>query len=219
MLTTTSSMSNDAFINSCLATVAHLIPVSAGVFYLVNDDLMPEHYVLQGVSEETHHQYLSHFQAIDPLHPAQFNRHDVTIVGINQSHLSSHAHYYYDFMLPNGMQDMTEIFIRQRKRIVAGISLIRDRPFTDKERSRLLAALPLLELATLDLLPETPPRLLTAKEQEIVNLVREGASNKRIALRLGISLSTVKTHMRNIFAKTNVMNRTELVSAFYMNHG
>ncbi|TWY26312.1 helix-turn-helix transcriptional regulator, partial [Serratia marcescens] len=36
--------------------------------------------------------------------------------------------------------------------------------------------------------------------------------NKRIALKLGISLSTVKTHMRNIFAKTDVVNRTELVA-------
>ena len=33
------STSSDAFINSCLTTIAHLIPVSAGVFYLVNQDL------------------------------------------------------------------------------------------------------------------------------------------------------------------------------------
>ncbi|WP_411752759.1 response regulator transcription factor, partial [Serratia sp. (in: enterobacteria)] len=55
--------------------------------------------------------------------------------------------------------------------------------------------------------------------QEIVNMVREGASNKRIALKLGISLSTVKTHMRNIFAKTAVVNRTELVSSGFIAYG
>ncbi|STT01953.1 Monoamine regulon transcriptional regulator [Klebsiella pneumoniae] len=42
-------------------------------------------------------------------------------------------------------------------------------------------------------------------------MVREGASNKLIARQLDISLSTVKTHLRNIFAKTEVVNRTELV--------
>ncbi|SUI39554.1 CsgBAC operon transcriptional regulatory protein [Serratia marcescens] len=79
--------------------------------------------------------------------------------------------------------------------------------------------LPLIELATRDLLPDSEAQLLTAKEQEIVNLVREGASNKRIALKLGISLSTVKTHMRNIFAKTDVVNRTELVAGGFLAHG
>ncbi len=99
------------------------------------------------------------------------------------------------------------------------MSLIRDTPFTEVERGRLRAVLPLIELATRDLLPDSEAQLLTAKEQEIVNMVREGASNKRIALKLGISLSTVKTHMRNIFAKTDVVNRTELVAGGFLAHG
>ncbi len=40
------STASDAFINSCLATITHLIPVSAGVFYLVDRDLRPDHYIL-----------------------------------------------------------------------------------------------------------------------------------------------------------------------------
>ena len=44
------------------------------------------------------------------------------------------------------------------------------------ERGRLRAVLPLIELATRDLLPDGEAQLLTAKEQEIVNMVREGAS-------------------------------------------
>jgi DNA-binding CsgD family transcriptional regulator len=78
--------------------------------------------------------------------------------------------------------------------------------------------LPLLEVLSRDLLPDRDVLLFTAKEQEIVNLVREGASNKRIAIKLGISLSTVKTHLRNIFAKTNTINRTELVSNGFYAH-
>ncbi|WP_434462322.1 response regulator transcription factor [Serratia plymuthica] len=210
------STSSDAFINSCLTTIAHLIPVSAGVFYLVNQDLRPDHYILHGISDKTHQQYLTHFQQIDPLKPANFHQQDISMVGMSPAAIANNRHYYHDFMLPNDMRDMTEIFIRQRKRIIAGVSLIRDTPFTEVERGRLRAVLPLIELATRDLLPGGVAQLLTAKEQEIVNMVREGASNKRIALKLGISLSTVKTHMRNIFAKTEVANRTELVASSFI---
>ncbi|CAI0907885.1 CsgBAC operon transcriptional regulatory protein [Serratia entomophila] len=210
---------SDAFINSCLATIAHLIPVSAGVFYLVDPDLRPDHYILHGISDQTHHQYLNHFQQIDPMKPANFHRQDTIMVAMSSAMIADNRRYYHDFMLPNDMRDITEIFIRQRKRIIAGVSLIRDTPFTEVERGRLRAVLPLIELATRDLLPGSEAQLLTAKEQEIVNMVREGASNKRIALKLGISLSTVKTHMRNIFAKTEVVNRTELVSSGFIAHG
>jgi len=219
MTITSSFMRNDAFISSCLNTIAHLIPVSAGVFYLVGPELRPDHYILHGISDDTHQQYLDHFQQLDPLKPANFHQQDIQMVNMTPATIANNRHYYHDFMLPNRMCDMTEIFIRQRKRIIAGVSLIRDTPFTELERSRLRAVLPLIELATRDLLPDSETQLLTAKEQEIVNMVREGASNKRIALKLGISLSTVKTHMRNIFAKTAVVNRTELVSSGFIAYG
>lgn len=91
---------------------------------------------------------------------------------------------------------------------------MRDVPFSSEERQRAQAVLPLVELAIRDCLQEEDdlPAILTAKEREIVGMVREGASNKLIARQLDISLSTVKTHLRNIFAKTEVVNRTELVS-------
>nr|WP_323862309.1 helix-turn-helix transcriptional regulator [Xenorhabdus sp. 5] len=110
--------------------------------------------------------------------------------------------------------DMAEIFIRCRNKIIAGISVLRDSPFQHQEMLRLNAILPVAELMTFDIFSD-PLISFTPKEQEVIHLVREGASNKRIVLQLHVSLSTVKTHLRNIFTKANVTNRTELVSSCF----
>ncbi|KAB2510332.1 helix-turn-helix transcriptional regulator, partial [Salmonella enterica] len=171
-------------------------------------------YVLHNISNSTHQQYLEHFQPLDPLSPSRFGQQVVTVATMTPGICARHRHYYHEFMLPNHVCDMIEIFIRRGHRIIAGISLMRDIPFSSEERLRAQAVQPLLGLAIHDSLQEDNnlASILTAKEREIVGMVCEGASNKLIARQLNISLSTVKTHLRNIFAKTEVINRTELVS-------
>ena len=53
--------------------------------------------------------------------------------------------------------------------------------------------------------------LLTVREREIMSLVAEGDSNKKIAEKLFLSELTVKTHLKNIFKKMNVSNRTQAI--------
>ena len=52
---------------------------------------------------------------------------------------------------------------------------------------------------------------LTARELEILRLAAKGMSNKDIALRLGLSLRTVKGYLADLFLKLNVASRTEAV--------
>ncbi|EDW1397086.1 LuxR family transcriptional regulator [Salmonella enterica subsp. enterica serovar Oranienburg] len=205
---------NDGITLHCLQSIAQLIPLSSAVFYRVNAYLKPEAYVLHNISNSTHQQYLEHFQPLDPLSPSRFGQQVVTVATMTPGIFARHRHYYHEFMLPNHVCDMIEIFIRRGHRIIAGISLMRDIPFSSEERLRAQAVQPLLGLAIHDSLQEDNnlASILTAKEREIVGMVCEGASNKLIARQLNISLSTVKTHLRNIFAKTEVINRTELVS-------
>lgn len=205
---------NDGITLHCLQSIAQLIPLSSAVFYRVNAYLKPEAYVLHNISNSTHQQYLEHFQPLDPLSPSRFGQQVVTVATMTPGICARHRHYYHEFMLPNHVCDMIEIFIRRGHRIIAGISLMRDIPFSSEERLRAQAVQPLLGLAIHDSLQEDNDlaSILTAKEREIVGMVCEGASNKLIARQLNISLSTVKTHLRNIFAKTEVVNRTELVS-------
>ncbi|MGL3360065.1 response regulator transcription factor [Salmonella enterica] len=205
---------NDGITLHCLQSIAQLIPLSSAVFYRVNAYLKPETYVLHNISNSTHQQYLEHFQPLDPLSPSRFGQQVITVATMTPGICARHRHYYHEFMLPNHVCDMIEIFIRRGHRIIAGISLMRDIPFSSEERLRAQAVQPLLGLAIHDSLQEDNnlASILTAKEREIVGMVCEGASNKLIARQLNISLSTVKTHLRNIFAKTEVINRTELVS-------
>ncbi|EBU4198216.1 LuxR family transcriptional regulator [Salmonella enterica] len=205
---------NDGITLHCLQSIAQLIPLSSAVFYRVNAYLKPEAYVLHNIYNSTHQQYLEHFQPLDPLSPSRFGQQVITVATMTPGICARHRHYYHEFMLPNHVCDMIEIFIRRGHRIIAGISLMRDIPFSSEERLRAQAVQPLLGLAIHDSLQEDNDlaSILTAKEREIVGMVCEGASNKLIARQLNISLSTVKTHLRNIFAKTEVINRTELVS-------
>lgn len=51
---------------------------------------------------------------------------------------------------------------------------------------------------------------LSQQEQKVVNLINQGLSNKEIAASLFISISTVKSHINNIYKKLNVKSRDQL---------
>jgi DNA-binding NarL/FixJ family response regulator len=50
---------------------------------------------------------------------------------------------------------------------------------------------------------------LTTRERDVLALIANGRSNKRIALELGISEKTVKTHVGHVLAKLGVTDRTQ----------
>jgi DNA-binding NarL/FixJ family response regulator len=52
-------------------------------------------------------------------------------------------------------------------------------------------------------------RPLSAREEEVLQLVASGLANKLIARRLQISERTVKAHLTNIFARIGVTDRTQ----------
>lgn len=69
-------------------------------------------------------------------------------------------------------------------------------------------------------LPRVPPEklaTLTPRERDIVNLLADGATNKKVADALDISERTVKGHLSNIFMKLGIPDRLKLV--LYLNAG
>lgn len=53
---------------------------------------------------------------------------------------------------------------------------------------------------------------LTVRERGILSLLDEGLSNKEIAARLGIEVSTVKNHVHHILEKTHATRRSQAVA-------
>ena len=92
-----------------------------------------------------------------------------------------------------------------------------------QQRGRLATDVPayylrrLLAVLERDVSSTTPPgtRLsepLSERELEVLALLAAGKSNRQIASELFVALSTVKTHVKNIYGKLDVRNRTQAVS-------
>jgi len=60
-------------------------------------------------------------------------------------------------------------------------------------------------------------KILSPREMEVLALISESMTNEEIAKKLFLSAKTVKTHMRNIFAKANIRNRVE-AALMYTRH-
>lgn len=56
-------------------------------------------------------------------------------------------------------------------------------------------------------------RTLTAREREILAQLAQGRQYKEAARTIGISLDTVRTHVRRLYAKLRVTNRTDAIRA------
>jgi NarL family two-component system response regulator LiaR len=56
----------------------------------------------------------------------------------------------------------------------------------------------------------SPPAELTPRERQVAELIARGGQNKGIALELGISEKTVKTHVSAILRKLDVADRTQI---------
>jgi ATP/maltotriose-dependent transcriptional regulator MalT len=60
--------------------------------------------------------------------------------------------------------------------------------------------------------PDIDSDAITARERDVLSMIGQGYSNKRIARSLEISPETVKSHVKHIFSKLDVASRSAAVS-------
>lgn len=57
--------------------------------------------------------------------------------------------------------------------------------------------------------PRSAGDSLTSREREVLTLIAEGATNRQIARRLGVTERTARTHVSNILGKLGLTSRTQ----------
>jgi len=65
---------------------------------------------------------------------------------------------------------------------------------------------------------DTESLYFTRREKEVMRLIKEGLTSQDIAFRLYLSVNTVNTHRKNIYAKTNVSNAAQLIDFIEKNN-
>jgi LuxR family transcriptional regulator, maltose regulon positive regulatory protein len=56
---------------------------------------------------------------------------------------------------------------------------------------------------------------LTWKEKETLELIRAGLSSQEVSEILTVEISTTRSHLRHIYKKLGVHNRTEAIGKYY----
>jgi DNA-binding CsgD family transcriptional regulator len=85
--------------------------------------------------------------------------------------------------------------------------------FTDQDRALLTLLRPHLHQILLDAQrARHPTPHLTPRQHALIRLLAAGHTNAQIARRLGITEATVRTHLKTIYQRLNVTNRTAAVT-------
>jgi DNA-binding CsgD family transcriptional regulator len=124
--------------------------------------------------------------------------------------------WYAEIMRPGGMEHECKVLLPAPAGVTRGFYFCRDRgnrDFDGRDRAVLNALRPHLEAVRRRWERRRPSgNGLTAREREVVVLLRDGLTNQEIAERLVITSGTVRSHLENIFGKLGVHTRTAAVA-------
>lgn len=173
--------------------------------------------------------FSGHFRD-DPLAPEKCLRSRTGIVCLHQQlaaggdRRGADSRYYEEFMRPYGLGDAAEMFLAGSGELpMLGFSLLRNaaRPCYSAAELDVLADFHDLAEQLLGRLAAAPiadsrqhlqrrfPGL-TARELDVAAGIADGLSNKLLARREAMALSTVKTHLQSIYRKCGVASRSGL---------
>jgi DNA-binding CsgD family transcriptional regulator len=163
--------------------------------------------------------YEKEFQFCDPITPLARRTGGPTLVRQLIDESVTHTRFWNEHRLHHDTVDGLELHMSASGKEVGDLRLWRGKaspPFGDRERNMLRLLEPVLAGFFQRLRRQDPPNIedrfpeLTPREAQVASAVASGASDYVISRRLGISIWTVRTHLRHVFAKLDVPNRTVL---------
>ena len=168
--------------------------------------------------------YEHYFQYRDPITPAmQRHRSAVRASDVLPRHTLVRSEFFNDFLAKDGLHWGVNLYAWDGDANIGDMRIWRDRrgsdfsaedlQLLDLVRPAFVAALKRCRRSPSPALPagEQALALLSGRERDVARLVCCGLTDKEIARRLGISLTTVRTHVGHAFEKLGVDNRIKLV--------
>ena len=213
-----------------------LIPYSKGYFIILDDNknIIKENSYFIGFSENVIDKYINTYYEKDYikyLYDFSFETNAYKDTNILENNIRKNTDFYINFLKPENIIYGCGIMIIRDNKIIGILNFFRNEnlgDFTEKEIYILNILKKHIEnmlyniIKINQILINTDKSIdefsnkfgLTSREKDILKLIKNGYSNEKISNELSISLSTVKKHIYNLYNKTFVSSRSQLISLF-----
>lgn len=223
---------------SMLRLLQSLIPFDHGLFFFYDQTdrrfLKP---FLFNIPEAVNDDYFTYYHRIDDIRAKAFNQpfpaRSSDIINYREW---SKKEYFCDFMQANGFYYQLKADIHYQDKLLSSVSLLRNKTsgdFKEKELLYLKILRPHLGNHMYKLLvTEKQEKTLqqesihisriidynhnkfrfSNRETDVINLIIRGLTSAEVSDILSISKETVRKHLRSIFIKSKVRNKTELLA-------
>lgn len=140
----------------------------------------------------------------------------LTILDVTDKEIYENSEYYNGFMRPQRLKNELGLYLYSNNELIGGISFASnnyDLGKTQEERVafHILSRYISLQLETMNRKTYTQIKMSEAEKRVFERLLK-GETDQKIAEQLHLSIHTVKKHLRNLYEKNNVTNRTALIA-------
>ena len=220
-----------------MKVIRMLIPYSKGCFILLDDDqnIIVQNSYFIGFNDKSKQLYIDKYynqDYIKYLFDISFETTAYRDTDILDNDIRKKTDFYVNFLEPEDIVFGCGIMIVRNNRITGIFNLFRNKTsgdFSDKDIYILNVLKKHIEnmihnvtqlsranaTVNKNLEKFSEKYNLTSRECDVLNLINKGYANQEIADELVITLSTVKKHIYNLYGKTGVSSRGQLISIFF----